>query len=140
MVAGGCESKSPGRWERRAWHVFLPSWYKVYCVKARSRYKVAKWPGICPGGRKLINGHWRSVAAQIVSEQEICLGAGFLLRAAAGVRVPRHYGFVLVAGEVCKNRDKQLTFIVRVISRNFILVKATTGKFKYSSIFLCMSF
>jgi hypothetical protein len=22
MVAGGCESKSPGRWERRAWRAF----------------------------------------------------------------------------------------------------------------------
>ena len=34
---------------RRVWHVFLPSWYKFNCVLARSRYKVAKWPGISPG-------------------------------------------------------------------------------------------
>ena len=33
-------------------------------------------------------GHWRSVAVQIISEAEICLGAEFLLRAAVGVRVP----------------------------------------------------
>ena len=34
-----------------------------------------------------------------------------------------HYGFVLRAGAVCKNRDKQLTFIVRVMCRvNFTTV------------------
>jgi hypothetical protein len=31
--------------------------------------------------------HWRSVAVQIVSEPEICHGAGFYLRAEAGVLV-----------------------------------------------------
>jgi len=32
--------------------------------------------------------HWRSVAVQIVSEAKNCQGAEFLLRAAAGIRVP----------------------------------------------------
>jgi len=32
-----------------------------------------------------------------------------------------HYGFVLGAGVVCKNRDKQLTFIVRVMLRLCVL-------------------
>jgi len=32
-----------------------------------------------------------------------------------------HYEFVLGAGAVCKNRDKQLTFIVRVSCCHFKL-------------------
>ena len=35
-IWGGCVPPAGG------WHVFLPSWYNVYCVKARARYKVAK--------------------------------------------------------------------------------------------------
>jgi hypothetical protein len=35
-IKGGCVPPAGG------WHVFLPSWYNVYCVKARARYKVAK--------------------------------------------------------------------------------------------------
>jgi hypothetical protein len=57
---------------------------------------------------------------QAVSEPEICHGAGFNLRADARVRVRWLAGFVWVAVN-CKNRDKQLTFIVRVsLSRLFI--------------------
>jgi hypothetical protein len=32
--------------------------------------------------------HWRSVAVQVVSEPEICHGAGFLLGTAARIQVP----------------------------------------------------
>ena len=66
---------------------FLPSWYKFYWVKAWSRYKFAKWLVNCHGCRKLIDGHWRSVAVQFVSEPEISHDAGFQLRADARVRV-----------------------------------------------------
>ncbi len=60
--------------------------------------------------------HWRSVAVQIVSEPEICHGAGIILRAGAGVRMQVLAEFVMGAG--CrKNHDKQLTHIVRVMWR-----------------------
>jgi hypothetical protein len=45
---------------------------------------------------------------------------GFILRVMARVRVYILAGFVLGAG-FCKNRDKQLTHIVRVISRVLFL-------------------
>ena len=50
-------------------------------------------------GTKLISGrvfipvdkagkwHWRSIAVQFISEQEICQGAGFILRAVERIRV-----------------------------------------------------
>ena len=55
---------------------FLPSWYIFYCVLARSRYKFDRSREFIPG-YKVGYGHWRSVAVQVVSEQEICHGAGF---------------------------------------------------------------
>jgi len=79
-----------------------------------SRYKVDKWPRGCLGSRRFVNGHWCSVAVQTVSEPEICHGAGVNLRADARVRVRWLAGLVWVAVN-CKNRDKQLTFIVRVM-------------------------
>ena len=36
----------------------------------------------------VLNGHWRSVAMQFVSEQEICQGAGCSLRATVRIQVP----------------------------------------------------
>ena len=57
--------------------------------------------------------HWRSVAVQVGSEPEFYQGTEFLLRADERVRVHQLAGFVWVAVH-CKNRDKQLTFIVRV--------------------------
>jgi hypothetical protein len=38
---------------------------------------VDKWPVSCLGYRRLVNGHRCSVAVEIVSEPEICQGAGF---------------------------------------------------------------
>jgi hypothetical protein len=55
---------------------FLPSWYKFYWVKARSRYKFDRSRELIPG-YKVGGGHWRSVAVQIISEPEIYHGAGF---------------------------------------------------------------
>jgi hypothetical protein len=61
----------------------------------------------------LVDGHLRSVAVEVVAEPEIYQGTEFLLRADESVRVHQLAGFVWVAVH-CKNRDKQLTFIVRV--------------------------
>jgi hypothetical protein len=62
-------------------------------------------------------GHWRSVAVQFVSEPEICHGAGFILRAGAGVRVQETLQICLGCRSKSKKCDKQLTHIVRVIVR-----------------------
>ena len=40
---------------------FLPSWYKFYCVLARSRYKLDRSREFITG-YKFWGGHWRSVA------------------------------------------------------------------------------
>jgi hypothetical protein len=63
----------------------------------------------------LQNGHWRSVAEQVISEPESCQGTGFKLRTAAGIRVQDAAGIIMGA-EHCKNHDKQMHFIVRVIA------------------------
>jgi len=65
---------------------FLPSGYKFYQALRVSRYKVDRSRESIPG-YKVGGGHWRSVAIQVVSEPEICQGAGFKLRADARVRV-----------------------------------------------------
>ena len=65
---------------------FLPSWYKFYCVLARSRYKFDRSREFIPV--YIVGcGHWCSVAVQIVSKPEICHSAGFKLRVDARVRV-----------------------------------------------------
>ena len=51
---------------RRAWRVFLQSGYKVYWVLVRSRYKFDRWLKSCHGSRRLVNGHMRSIAIQVV--------------------------------------------------------------------------
>jgi hypothetical protein len=103
---------------------FLPSWYKLYCVLARSRYKVDRSREFIPG-YKVGGGHWCSVAVQIVSKPEICQGAGFKLRADERVRVQRPLRIYLGCRSKSKKCDKQLTFIVRVIGwLYFIFSKA----------------
>jgi hypothetical protein len=77
--------------------------------------------GICLDSRKLINGHWRSVAVEVVSEPEICHGVGIWLHADARVRVQRPLRICLGSRSKSKNRDKQLTFIVRVMPRNLLI-------------------
>jgi hypothetical protein len=69
--------------------------------------------------------HWRSVAVQSVSEPEICHGAGFKLRAGAGVRVHIPLQSCLGSRSKSKNRDKQLTHIDRVSVSLFLILNAT---------------
>jgi hypothetical protein len=72
-----------------------------------SRYKFNKWPGNCLGYRKFVNGHRRSVAIQIISEPEICQGAGFKLRADERVRVQRPLQICLVCRSTCLPAGKK---------------------------------
>jgi len=95
--------------------VFLLSWYKYNCVLARSRYKFDRSREFIPGNQ-VDGGHWRSVAVQFVTEPEICHGAGFMMRADARVRVQEPLQIYLECRSKSKNRDKQLTHIVRVSS------------------------
>ena len=99
---------------------FLLSWYKYYCVLARSRYKFDRSREFIPG-YKVGCGHWRSVAVQAISEPEICHDAGFKLRADERVRVQEPLLICLECRSKSKKHDKQLTHIVRVISRYVIL-------------------
>jgi hypothetical protein len=69
---------------------------------------------------KLVNGHWRSVVLQAVSEPENSQDAEFKLCADERVRVQRPLLICLGRRSKSKNRDKQLTFIDRVISRLFL--------------------
>ena len=69
--------------------------------------------------------HWRSVAVQVGSEPEFYQGTEFLLRADERVRVHQLAGFVWIAVH-CKNRDKQLTFIVRVICSCCLLLSSVS--------------
>jgi hypothetical protein len=55
---------------------------------------------------------------KLATEPEYYQRTEFLLRADERVRMHRLAGFVWVAVH-CKNRDKQLTFIVRVICSSF---------------------
>ena len=92
---------------------FLPSWYKFYCVLARSRYKFDRSRGFIPG-YKVGGRHWSSVAVQTVSKSEICHGVGFKLRTDARVRVQRPLQICLRCRSKSKKCDEQLTHIVRV--------------------------
>ena len=103
--------------EGMAW--FLPSWYKFYCVLARSRYKFDRSREFIPG-YKFGWVHWRSVAVQFVSETESSQGAGFKLLADARVRVQEPLQICLECRSKSKNHDKQLTHIVRVSISCFI--------------------
>jgi hypothetical protein len=62
----------------------------------------------------LQNKHWRSVAVQAVSKAVIYHGAGIRLWADARVRVLPALQICLGSTSKSKNRDKQLTHIVRV--------------------------
>lgn len=66
-------------------------------------------------------GHWSSVAIQTISEPESCHNAGFEIRAGAGVRVVIYKSHV-IESSIFKNRDKQMTYIVRVIVRYIIFL------------------
>jgi len=98
---------------------FLPSWYKFYCVLARSRYKLDRSREFIPGD-KFGCGHRRSVAVQFVSEPRNCHGTGFRLLTGARVRVQEPLQICLGSRNKSKKCDKQLTHIVRVM-RSWLL-------------------
>jgi len=102
-----------GGWVTRRKHRAPASWRRSRGYKFdRSRESI---PGYMFGG-----GHWRSVAVQIVSEPEISHGTELLLGADARVRVQELLRICLGSRSRSKKCDKQLTHIVRVISRVFI--------------------
>jgi hypothetical protein len=59
----------------------------------------------------LVNGHRRSVAVQVVSEPEICYGAGFLLRAVRESGFSSYYEFVLGADANAKTVTSNLPLL-----------------------------
>ena len=93
--------------------MFLPSWYKFYCVLARSRYKFDRSREFIPG-YKFGGVHWRSVAVEFVSKVVIYHDARFKLCADARVRVQEPLQICLECRSKSKKCDKQLTHIVRV--------------------------
>ena len=108
--------------------MFLSSWYKFYCVLAQSRYnfdrsRVPIAIGII-SGYKFGGAHWRSVAVQIISKPKINHGTGFKLIADARVRVQEPLQICLGCRSKSKNRDKQLTHMVRVMFRPEFRIKA----------------
>jgi hypothetical protein len=78
-----------------------------------SRYKFDRSHEFVPG-YKVGGGHWRSVAEQTISEPKICHYTGFKLSVDARVRVQEPLRICLGYRNKSKNRDKQLTHIVRV--------------------------
>ena len=53
--------------------------------------KFDKWPVNCHGCRRFVNEHWRSVAVEVVSEPEICHGAGFWQKLEMTFSSPEHW-------------------------------------------------
>ncbi len=104
---------------RRVWHVFLQSRYKVVLTLRVSRYKVGRSREFIPC-YKVFGGHWSSVRLQIVSKAGIYHGAKFYWIVDARVRVPEPLQICLGGRSKSKNRDKQLTHIVRVSSFNYL--------------------
>jgi hypothetical protein len=97
--------------EGTAW--FLVPGYGFYRAVRASRYKVLRYDAVMVPGYRTDKRHWRSFAVHTFSEAEIYHGAGFCLRAAVGVRVPPALQRCLGSRNKSKNRDKQLTHIVR---------------------------
>ena len=83
-----------------------------------SRYKVDKWLGSRLGCRKLVNGHWCSVAVEFVSEQEICHGEEICLCAVRESGLRSHYRFILVAGVKAKTVTNNLPLLSVLANRS----------------------
>ena len=92
---------------------FLPSWYK-FCELYKCRGTRFIGAANLSPVTKLVGGTGAAIAVQIISEPEICHGAGFYLRADAGVLVQVPLPICLGCRSKSKKCDKQLTFIVRV--------------------------
>ena len=91
--------------------MFLPSWYKFYCVLARSRYKFDRSREFIPG-YKFGGVHWRSVAVEFVSKVVIYHDARFKLCADARVRVQRPQQNCLK----CRSKAKTVTNNLPILS------------------------
>ena len=102
--------------------MFLPSRYKFYCILARSRYNTALGQGFI-ALQDFDYAYWRSVAVQTISEPEIYHGTEFKLCADERVRVQESLQICLGSRNKSKNRDKQLTYIVRVSWRPVLNLK-----------------
>jgi hypothetical protein len=107
---------------------FLPSGYKfceLYECRAVSRVSEASSgstiligaANLSPVTKLMADTGPEVSGVQIVSEPEICQGIGFKLLADERVRVQRPLRICLVCRSKSKKCDKQLTHIVRVISR-----------------------
>ena len=68
----------------------------------------------CQNVTNVTKGQWRSIAIQTISEPKNNLGAGFILRAGAGIRVQDSAGFVWEA-RFCLNHDEPINYTVRVM-------------------------
>ena len=104
---------------RKVRRVFLPSWYKFYCVLARSRYKFDRSREFIPGYKAGCE-HWRSVAVQTVSKPENCQGIldfYFVQMRVSGCM--SHYKFVLGAGAKAKTVTNNLP-ILSVLAQELI--------------------
>ena len=101
--------------------MFLQSWYKFYCVLARSRYKVDRSREFIPGYKV----GWRALAQ--------CRGTSYLearnlsrcrIFIGGQVRVSgcnRHYKFVLSAGAKAKTVTNNLP-ILSVLGLDFFII------------------
>jgi len=90
-------------------HKALPVGYKV--VQVQGGYGTC----FCRHGTRF-DRSWACRGTDLIEARKLSRYIGFILRALARVRVHILVGFVLGAG-FCKNRDKQVTHIVRVIKR-----------------------
>ena len=102
---------------------FLPSWYKFYCVLARSRYKFDRSREVIPG-YKFGSGHWRSVAVQTISEPKNCHGIldfNCVQMSVSGCN--GHYKFVLSAGAKAKSVTNNLPILSVLGAGVFYFVK-----------------
>ncbi len=104
-------SEQRGYKEVTAW--FLQIQVQVLLKPGVSWYKFDRSREFIPG-YKVGDGYWRSVAVQAVPEPENCHGAGFLLRAGAGVRVQVSAGFVLGAGVKAKTMTNNLPIALMI--------------------------
>jgi hypothetical protein len=114
---------------------FLPSGYKFYQALRVSRYKVDRSRESIPG-YKVGGGHWRSVAIQVVSEPEICQGAGFKLRADRVSGCNSRNESVLRAGVKAKSVTNNLPILSVLGFRcNFFCPGEILSKKSFDSVF-----
>jgi hypothetical protein len=74
--------------------------------------------------------------ARLIEARKLSRYIGFMVRVMARIRVHILVGFVLGAG-FCKNRDKQLTHIVRV--RQCIVILLLLARSKSAQIHFCLT-